>query len=93
MGEDTLRRMNKAHPSVAATVFYGPEDLRNLANLPPPATTDGSASADVRSSHRPVVEVVLEDTISACARLAWSRGVRPCALNFASAKNPGRSVE
>jgi uncharacterized protein (TIGR02452 family) len=136
VGEDTQRRLDSGHASIAATVCYDPTALKRLArgggrgggDWTPESdveAADGAAAtvgslagaftekgacfacgdighkvakcpsarraAAATSSLRGVgcrVAVVVRDTVGACSQLV-DEGKAPCALNFASAKNPG----
>jgi uncharacterized protein (TIGR02452 family) len=101
--EDTLARCDPKHPSIAATVAYGPADVRRMLDATPrtepsaqptPAAGGGPLSDPARASVDPprmVIQVTQEGTIDAVARMARDGGGGDdvCALNFASAKNPG----
>ncbi len=79
VGSDvSIRRSVDA--AVSGSLLYRPEDL---------GFGDGFLDGHGPEGAPPLFEVTTETTAEACRRLYLEAGDFPCALNFASAKNPG----
>lgn len=90
VAEDTMATLDPTHASIASTITYMPDDLPAAA-AKAKANAAAATAAAVGGAGRTAFEVRIETTLQACRRLAEKPGAAkpPCALNFASARNPG----